>query len=431
MKIKMILLIMLALLLSVSTAYANNVAVSNVVLRNKNLVQGTIDIRFNLSQDNTFSGTDANNQEFYDSIWLFVKYWVEDVNSEATGWYHATLTTGGTITPTSDNKGAFAQTGDNQTLRWHYSANGIGNDAMIKVRVCAIEMVYIPEGAFVYNAGAIGGSLFNNYGAGAQAIVSSADHIPAGAAAGWPNGYNGFYIAKYEVSQAQYADFLNMLNVTAANTRFPNTTANRQTITHTAENPYGSRYTAGSPNRAMNQTSWDDLRAYSSWAALRPLTEMEFEKAARGGGAGNNITYPWGSNNPTTTTYVFDEATISRHYACFNNTSNGPVNVGHYLSGDITRSNEQTGASFYGVTDLAGNNWEHIINCAHPQVPSNGDGTISWPASWPDAPSGKGIRGGGWYIVSGGLRVSDRHFAGYTLAYRIIHYGIRPCRTSP
>ena len=430
MKNKILLLAAAILFLSLPAARANNVAVSGVVLQNKNLGEGTIDIKFNLSQNNTFSGTDGNGQEFYDAIWVFVKYWVEGVNGETTGWSHATLTSGGSISPVSGGKGAFARVGDNQVLRWNYGADGVSGSATVKVSLCAIEMVYIPAGGFVYNAAGIGGSTFNNYGGGSQATVSSAGDIPSGAASGWPNGYNAFYIAKYEVSQGQYADFLNMLSAAEAQARYPNTSANRCSLTFTSGNPYGSRYAASSPNRSMNQTSWDDVKAYASWCALRPLTEMEFEKAARGGGAGT-IKYPWGNTEPSTSTYPFDGATFSQYYANYNNTSGGPVNVGHYLSGDITRSNAEKGASVYGVTDLAGNNWEHLINCQWPQVPENGDGTVTPPGSWPSAALGKGLRGGSWTHVSSHLRVSDRTFAGYTGAARYFNVGVRLCRTSP
>ncbi|MFA5437155.1 MAG: SUMF1/EgtB/PvdO family nonheme iron enzyme [Candidatus Omnitrophota bacterium] len=430
MRNKIFLLVAAALFLSASFAYANNVAVSGVTLENKDLGNGTVDIKFNLSQDNTYSGTDGNGAQFYDRIWVFAKYWVEGVNGETTGWSHATLISGGSIAPVSDGKGAFAQVGDNQTLRWSYGADGVSGSATVKVRLCAIEMAYIPAGAFVYNAGGIGGSTFNNYGGGSQVTVSSADNIPSGAASGWPNGYNAFYIAKYEASQGQYVDFLNMLSAAQASARYPNTSANRCSLTYTAGNPYGSRYAASSPNRSMNQTSWDDVRAYASWCALRPLTEMEFEKAARGGGAGT-ATYPWGNTAPSTSTYTFDGATFSQYYANYNNTSSGPINVGHYLSADIARSNAETGASIYGVTDLAGNNWEHLINCAWTTVPANGYGTVNIPASWPTAAAGKGIRGGGWGNVSSFLRVSDRDNAGYADADRVISLGVRLCRTSP
>ena len=427
-------------------ASANNVAVSAVVLQNKNLGAGTVEVKFDLTQDNSFSGSDGNSAAFYDKIWIFVKYWVDGTNSESTGWSHAKLVSGGTLTPTSDGLGAFASTGANQVVKWNYGSggNGISGNATIKVKVCAIEMVYIPTGNFIYNVAGLGTNTFNNYNSGSQATISGAvtalgtgtNNGPLDCAIGWPNGYNAFYIGKYEVSQGQYADFLNMLSAADATSRFPNLSANRNTVIYNSGLAYGSRYSATSPNRAMNQTMWDDLRAYLSWAALRPLTEMEFEKAARGGGTTAKI-YPWGDAAPSTTVYTFDGASFSKFYANYNNTSTGPSNVGHYLSGDVTpaRSSAETGASVYGVTDIAGNNWEHLINCAWLKVPDNGNGTTSWPASstatgWPDAASGKGLWGGVWYGGSTNLRVSDRFLAGYSVATRSGSYGFRPARTA-
>ncbi|MDD5751876.1 MAG: SUMF1/EgtB/PvdO family nonheme iron enzyme, partial [Candidatus Peribacteraceae bacterium] len=170
--------------------------------------------------------------------------------------------------------------------------------------------------------------------------------------------------------------------------------------------------------------------------ALRPMTEMEFEKAARGSSVGgaNARTYPWGDADVGTDTYTYNDgsgnATYRKYYAVFNNQPARPADVGHYLRGDIARTNEQTGASSYGVTDLAGNDWEHLINCAWTQVPANGAGSLSVPASWPGASAGKGLRGGSWDYAASGLRVSDRSGAGYTNATRYGTVGFRPARTA-
>ena len=42
--------------------------------------------------------------------------------------------------------GAFAITG--ARLRWDYGVNGVADDAAVDIRVFAIEMVYVPQGAF-------------------------------------------------------------------------------------------------------------------------------------------------------------------------------------------------------------------------------------------------------------------------------------------
>ena len=422
-------------------AYANNISVSNTVLQNQDVANSTVEISFDLTWQNPFSGTDANSAAFYDRAWIFVKYWVVDIDSETTGWHHATLTSGGTVTPASDGKGAIVNIGTAQTVKWYYGMDGVTASSNVRVRVSAIEMVYIPEGAFVYNAGNIGGSTYNNYGAGSQTAVSSAADLPTGAAAGWPNGYSAFYIAKYEASQGQYADFLNMLSAANAVNRFGAYTDWEHTITYTAANDYGSRYAASATNRASAYISWDDVKAYVSWCGLRPMTEMEFEKAARGGGTANTNLYPWGDTDPETGNNVYlPSGHVSpydawTHYTNFydsaNNTTgqDGPVNVGLYLSGDVVRTDVQTGASVYGVTDLAGNVWEHLINCDSTTTPANGNGTITAPISWPGAASGKGMRGGGWSSESTYLRVSARAGAGWSFADRDHVVGFRPART--
>ncbi len=77
----------------------------------------TVDVKFSLAQDNTFSGTDDNSQSYYDRVWIFVKYWKSSwaTNHE---WKHATLTTGGSVGSYSgglglsaDGKGAFVLPG--------------------------------------------------------------------------------------------------------------------------------------------------------------------------------------------------------------------------------------------------------------------------------------------------------------------------------
>jgi formylglycine-generating enzyme required for sulfatase activity len=433
-------LIFLLLLTWTLPVFANNLTVSNVSLQNQDVVNATVEVKFDITWENSFSGTDGNGASFNDCAWVFVKYWVVGVDDETTGWHHATLTSGGSVTPTSDGMGAFVNIGTLQTVKWAYGADGVAANATIRIRVCGLEMVYIPQGAFVYNVAGVGGSNFNNFGGGAQVTVDQITDVPAGASSGWPNGYNAFYLAKYEVSQGQYADFLNMLSATDAANRFGAYGDYEHTITYTSGNPYGSRYTASAPNRASARISWDDAKAYASWAGLRPMTEMEFEKAARGGGSNTN-TYPWGDTNPSSSNSLYLPSGHSspydawKYYANFYDNSDnadiydGPTNVGNYLSGDIARTNEQTGASPYGVADLAGNVWEHLINCAWATIPENGSGALTPPSSWPGASSGKGLRGGSWGDATSGLRVSVRSNAAWTYTYRDSVVGFRPART--
>ena len=450
-------------LLYASISYANNVAVSNVQLLTPDTAAGTVKVSFTLSQENPFGDLTYDSKAYSDYIWVFVKYAVVPVD-ETVGYKHAALISGtGCVTPTSDGKGAFIKasdagvSGNTFSVLWKFTTDGVAIDKTVQVKVCAIEMVKIPIGSFYYNVSGIGGSTFNNYGAGSEVLVSAASHVPTGASTGWPNGYSSFYIMKYEVSQGQYVDFLNMLKATDATARFGSYTDYEHTITNPG-GTYGSRYAASKPTRASAYLSWDDVRAYASWAALRPMTEMEFEKAARGTSSGTffKAVYPWGSDNPDTGNVLYcplghvSPYDAYKYYANYydgssnTNTYDGPTNVGNYLAGSvespvITRTTAQTGVSPYGVADLAGNVWEHMINCDKNSgttvlTPANGDGALHTSyltdLNWSDAALGKGLRGGGWYDGSGSLRVSDRGNAGRSDTNRLNKLGFRAVRTS-
>ena len=423
-----------------STVFANAVSVSNV--RRTDIGGGLATVEFRLAQQNPFGNVSFDSVAFSDYIWVFVKF--SETSGADGSWRHATLAAGGTVTPVTDNLGAFIRASDagpagaNFTLRWNYSADSVAAiNSNTRIKVAVTEMVDVPTGSFIYDAGGIGGSTFNNYGAGSAITVSATTDIPTGASAGWPNGYTGFYLAKYEISQQQYCDFLNTISSTDATSRYDATLYNTYgyLITYTGAAPYGNRYSTAAQNRGCNFLSWDDCLAYNSWAALRPMTEMEYEKAARGGNqAGANArTYPWGNTEPVSPTATIDGGTHSLYYANYGNIAGGekPILVGWYLSQNYAASNPAvTGASVYGIADLAGNVWEHLVNCDWATVPLNGNGTTTWPASWPGAAAGKGLRGSNWGSDDAvSLRVSDRSNAGWANAGRSSSVGIRPART--
>ena len=114
---------------------------------------------------------------------------------------------------------------------------------------------------------------------------------------------------KYEISQLQYVEFLNSLTFPQQQSRILSdpTSAAGTYVTFGAyqfrngiviETPgnngaipavFGCDATNGVVNNvndgqsvAMSNLSWADLAAYLDWSALRPMTELEFEKVCRG-----------------------------------------------------------------------------------------------------------------------------------------------------
>ena len=515
---KLAILIFLALIVAGGSAYANNIRVQNVALyQSPGQPAGTIDIKFDVLWDNSFSGTDGNGQSYFDRAWVFVKYW-NSASPTNTAWGHATLTTGGTISAYSttsgagisaDGLGAFAAPGLNQTVRWNYTASGLSSTNTVKLRVMAIEMVMIPTGSFYVGSGGTGvesgsftdgswssgatipfkitgqGAITINTGAGNLWGTSTTGNNTIGAVgatnAAFPTGYNAFYCMKYEVSQGQYVDFLNTLNreqqqsriytsIASAATSVTNiyvmanaaTLTNRNTIVSpasiTASVPIP--FSTTTPHRASNFLSWADLCAYADWSGLRPMTELEFEKAARGGSSTNNAVaneFAWGdavafgtaytlTNDGTAQEAASNQSTTLGNcsYSTTDGSIDGPLRCGIFANG--TTSRVTSGASYYGVMELSGNVWERTVSVGEATVGRlftgiHGNGVLTNVSGnygnadvslWPGTGAlGSGFRGGHWINVASYARVSDRINAAYTDSNRYYYGGGRCARTSP
>lgn len=148
---------------------------------------------------------------------------------------------------------------------------------------------------------------------------------------------DSFYIDKYEVTNAQYWEFLQYIKNTGDHSKcFPGEPKNKD---HTPGTPHtGWDYPYYDyPDYPVSRVDWFDAYAYAAWAGKRLPTEAEWEKAARGT---DGRRFPWGNVWDAKRSNVGPDA---------------PLSVGSF----------EYGASLYGCLDLIGsvsewcNDWYH------------------------------------------------------------------------
>jgi hypothetical protein len=244
----------------------------------------------------------------------------------------------------------------NVRLNWNWAANGVVQGDVTDVRVFGIEMVYVPQGAFYAGDNAtstasfkqgssdndpwylsseealsVTNSVGNGSGAGQMGAVyyyvsnANVGEDTAGAAftvpAAYPKGFGGFYIMKGEISQGQWVAFFNTLDATQKATRDITSATNGGKNTDGLAFRNNVSWSSGDATLpgggtnyrsvAMNYLSWADLTAYLDWAGLRPMSELEFEKASRGPSAPVSGEHAWGSTSITGATSIMNSGTAS------------------------------------------------------------------------------------------------------------------------
>jgi formylglycine-generating enzyme required for sulfatase activity len=254
---------------------------------------------------------------------------------------------------------------------------------------------------------------------------------------------------KYEVTQQQYVDFLNTLTQTQATARKHtlDPLADRYAITGTTV----GNYSTNNPNVACNYLGWADDAAYADWSGLRPMTELEFEKACRGPLAAVTGEYAWGTAAVAGSAYTLSgDGTASEGIATNYSTTagnaiygstqvsgnNGPVRVGIFAN--ETSGRVSAGASYWGIMELSGNLWERPVTIGNETgrafTGTHGDGVLDSSgdanaATWPVTDAvGAGWRGGSWVNGTFYVQVSDRVYAGYSDSSRYGELGFRAVR---
>jgi len=203
----------------------------------------------------------------------------------------------------------------------------------------------------------------------------SPDERPA-----WRVCLEAFYIDRYQVTNAQYARFLNAVGGPAGQC------GGHICLDTWAEDPDSrilyreGRYVveAGYEQHPVTNVSWYGAQAYCRYYGKRLPTEAEWEKAARGS---DGRAYPWGDS--------FDPRKL---------------NSDHWIGDTTLVGSYPAGVSPYEAYDMAGNVWEWVA-----------DWYQAYPRSEYQSPffgeKYKVVRGGSWNHPGSDARTTRRDIA--------------------
>ena len=203
-----------------------------------------------------------------------------------------------------------------------------------------------------------------------------------------------FYIDKYEVTNAEYEEFIladgykNKKLWTEKGWDFIQKSDVKTPL------KYNRNKIATEPDQPVIGVSWYEANAYAKWTGKRLPTEAEWEKAARGN---DRRLYPSGSKMNFSRLNYFPHGTKL-------------FSVGSYPSG----------ASAYGIMDMAGSVWEWTADWysanyykqslgTNPEGPANGEYRV--------------LRGGAWDSIRAQLQCTYRNYEKesrqtYTIGFR-------------
>lgn len=508
-------------------AEANNISVAGVEITAQDTSANTLTVRLDLTWSNSWRDSINHDAAWVfikystDSGTSWKHATLGGTGLDPSG-FSAGSGTGAEIWAASDRKGAIIRrsalgsgtmSATDVEIVWHYgsdamsdSSTAIGDTDAIasstQLKIFAVEMVYVPEEGFYVGDGSSGTQGQFEYGGSNTSLpcaVNSEGGISFGTASSqwyynaptpansgeaadgdsfevseaFPKGFHAFYVMKYEISEGQWVAFFNTLSsdqkterdLTANHATLAgknsDSTVNRNTLSWSSGSATTSR-----ENRACSYLSYVDMAAYADWAALRPMTELEYEKACRGPLYPTQDAYAWGTTSITAAAALSgtedgtETVSTANANAAYNNqtysggdASTGPLRTGIFATGSTTTRGE-TGSSYYGVMELTGNLWEHVVTLGNTTgrgfAGSHGDGVLTNIASyygnatntdWPGinatasrgvtAATGAGLKGGGWSSTDAQLlEVADRTSAASTEDDRISSYGGRCVRTA-
>lgn len=428
--------------------------------------------------------------ESWDAAWVFIKFRKKGDD----GWSHAThsLDAADHIVPkgvklkvgaSDDGKrglgvfvyrakvGSGANHWKDVTLAWQNLADGVESTADVELKVFALQLVYVPRGAFWLGDGAksndpagrfsagdsdepfriegedalvLGGeskaNLGNHDGFGMERAEDFSRYGTQRLPARFPKGYAAFYCMRKEITEGDFVDFLNTQSAkrqAALQVLKDSPTGIKQAAP--GKDGAAAVYKTDQPHVACNGLLWKDCAGFSAWAGLRPMTELEFEKACRGPLKPVANEYAWGTAAVAGRDFdkLFKPATHpgyriqnpglpeedavwqgaeapdaqrgnaiwygsvrrvgpdGRHGLVAADAIKGPVRAGIFAKPDSTRV--AAGASYWGILDLSGSLWERVMTVGNPYGRRFAGGHGAWTAP-PKSPEswgmGTGVRGG-------------------------------------
>lgn len=401
---------------------------SGLNISNVSFNESTSELSFTVEWEHSWR-TDFDN---YDGAYIFVKY-----KPNSSSWQHADIATASITgnllrTITSDSKGILLRGSNSNTSR---SANLtvtfsglLGN--YYDFRVFGMEMVHIPTNVDYYvgdgvSAGRIHdggddsmpflmthalsqGELICGSSPGSFDCSLSCVNVPAD----FPKGQEDVYVMKYHVTQQQYVDFLNTLTRTQqdsmTNEDLSGTTVANVFIMSESTTPafgngvscdsdigngpitfYCDRNYANPPNSlddsqnsSMNCLTYKMVLAYLDWAAMRPISYLEYEKMCRGPLYPVALEKSWGSAeftySGTVLNYGTAQETLADPFSSPGHVNSTANRVGYSVpSTGGTRPVSQ--ASYYGVIGLGNNNSDLLVGKTGTSLLMNqyGDGLLS------------------------------------------------------